>query len=92
MVSKPGGLNKLRRTPRNCEIASALKLLCGSLWDADSFHSREEGRCPMGSNGRTHYGNRRGTGAVIQEGLLRDNVGKGHSPAGADGDLSGLSV
>jgi hypothetical protein len=73
-------------------MASALKLPCGLWWEADSFFALEEGRCLMGRNGHMHHGNRRGTGAVIQEGLLRDNVGKDHSPAGADGNLQGLSV
>src|SRR5712692_454198 len=79
-------------SPKPAKSGSALKLLCGLLWVADSFFPLEEGRCPMGRNGHEHHGSHRGTGAFIREGLHRDNVGKDHSPAGADSNLQGRSV
>ena len=81
-----------KNSPKTAKCGSALKLLCGLLWVADSFFPLEEGRRPMGRNGHEHHGRHRGTGAFIREGLRRDNVGKDHSPAGADGNLPGLSV
>ena len=79
-------------SPNTAKYGSALKLLCGLLWVADSFFPLEEGRRPMRRNGQKHHGNHRGTGAFIREGLHRANVGKDHSPAGADGNLQGPSV
>jgi len=81
-----------KNSPKTAKSGSALKLLCGLLWAADSFFPHEEGRCPMGRNGQAHHGRHRGTGAVIREGLHRDNVGKDHSPAGADSNLQGRSA
>jgi len=78
-------------SPKTAKTNPALKLLCGSLCRADSFQVREEGRCPRGRNRQEHHGIHRGTGALIQRKLCRDNVGKDHLPAGTGDNLQGLA-
>ena len=92
MVSKTGGLNKSRRTPLKLRNWVRTEVAVRVIVVADSFFPLEEGRRPMGRNGQVHHGRHRGTGAFIREGLHRDNVGKDHSPAGADSNLQGRSV
>ena len=79
------------KSPKTAKSGPARKLLCGLLWTADSFFPLEEGRCPMGRNGREHHGRHRGTGAFIQRKLRRDNVGRDHLPAGTGDNLQGLA-
>ena len=66
---------------------STLKSLCGYLWEADPFVSQGEGRRRVGKqrvNAPTEppvYGSKHPVN------VLRDNVGKGHCPAGTDNNL-----
>jgi len=54
---------------------------------ADLRSKGREDRCRAGRNGHMHRSGRRGMGPGIQRRVRRDNVGKGHLPAGAGGNL-----
>ena len=54
---------------------------------ADPLAELGEGRRREGRNGHVHLSDHRGTGPSIQGRIRRDNVGKGHRPAGAGSDL-----
>jgi len=54
---------------------------------ADLQAAGREGQCRKGRNGQEHLASCRGTGPSIQGRTRRDNVGKGHLPAGTGNNL-----
>ena len=64
-----------------------MKSLGGTLWHADLLTPLGEGRCCEGRTGQEHLTGHRGTDPGIQGKTRRDNVGKGHLPAGTGDNL-----
>ena len=83
-ASKTGGLNI--RNDNDLERQARLKSLSGYC-GADPPGGGGEGRCRRGRNGYEHLASHRGTGPGIRGRTRRDNVGKGHLPAGAGSNL-----
>src|SRR6266849_5203770 len=85
VANKPGGLNV--RYGDDLETPSAMQSLSGSTREADLLEGRREGRRRRGRNRHTHLTTRRDHGPGILGQTCRDNVGKGHRPAGAGSNL-----
>ena len=85
MANKPGGLNV--RNGDDLEIPAAVKSFSGSMREADPPAGLGEGRRRGGRNRQVHPTTRRDTGPSILGKTCRDNVGKGHHPAGAGSNL-----
>jgi len=85
VANKPGGLNV--RNGDDLETPSAVQSLSGSTRVADLLEGRREGRCCWGRNRHVHSTPRRDHGPSILGQTCRDNVGKGHRPAGAGSNL-----
>ncbi len=69
------------------EMGALPEVVGRTIVGADLPAGGGEGRCREGRNGRVHLTGRRGIGPSIQGRTRRDNVGKGHLPAGADSNL-----
>jgi hypothetical protein len=86
VASKPGGLNVRNDDAR--EMGTCMKSFEAELLlVADPLAELGEGRSREGRNGHVHLSDHRGTGPSIQGKIRRDNVGKGHLPAGAGSNL-----
>jgi len=87
VASNPGGLSQgMATVPK---YLPAVKSLSGFMREADPPAGLGESRRCGGRNRHVHPTTRRDAGPSILGKTCRDNVGKGHHPAGAGSNLHG---
>jgi hypothetical protein len=85
VANQPGGLNV--RNGDDLETPTVVKSLSGLMREADPWVGFGEGRRRRGRNRQMHPMTRRDQDPGILGMTCRDNVGKGHLPAGAGSNL-----